>query len=106
MAHSDPATSDRKDQAEETLQGTSSPENGRREYTGVDRRSPTDRRQVHNLGYFERDGVERRKGGERRRQVREPRRGWVRVSDWTSAIVGRPVPTADSPVVYRIDEGE
>jgi len=103
MAHSDPDRSGPENQTDAEPQVPSSPVNSRRQYSSIDRRSPIDRRQTHKLSYFEENGVERRKGRERRQQVREPRRGWVRVSDWTSAVVGRPFPPVASSVVYTID---
>ena len=49
----------------------------------TDRRSGWDRRQTHSLEYFANGGVERRSFKERR-QTGELRKGWVRVSDWSS----------------------
>lgn len=54
---------------------------------GLDRRSPGDRRKVNDLDYFQRGGKERRLWRERRKQRIEARKGWTRVSDWTSAKV-------------------
>jgi len=56
----------------------------------IDRRSGDDRRKVHNLNYFIRDGVERRKFKERRSQA-ERRKNWLRVDEWVSVFVGDPV---------------
>ena len=53
----------------------------------IDRRSGDDRRKVHNLNYFIRGGVERRKFKERRSQV-ERRKTWLRVDEWVSVFVG------------------
>ena len=51
----------------------------------VDRRSGEDRRRVYNLDYSSKGGVERRKGKERRSKD-EPRKAWIRVSDWVSVF--------------------
>lgn len=51
--------------------------------SGADRRDTEERRQVHDLSYFENGGVERRSGRERRTEP-ERRAGWVRVSQWHS----------------------
>ena len=56
----------------------------------IDRRSGDDRRKVHNLNYFIRGGVERRKFKERRSQG-ERRKNWLRVDEWVSVFVGDPV---------------
>ena len=55
----------------------------------IDRRSGDDRRKVHNLNYFIRGGVERRKYKERRSQA-ERRKNWIRVDEWVSVFVGDP----------------
>jgi hypothetical protein len=55
---------------------------------GLDRRSLEDRRKLYDLNYFLKGGKERRLWKERRKQLVELRKGWVRVSDWTSAMVG------------------
>lgn len=60
----------------------------RRDYW-IDRRSGDDRRKVHNLNYFIRGGVERRKFIERRTQE-ERRKNWIRVDEWVSVFVGDP----------------
>ena len=52
---------------------------------GYDRRSGTDRRKTYSLDYFPNGGVERRRLTKRRLQV-ERRSGWVRVSEWSSAL--------------------
>jgi hypothetical protein len=49
----------------------------------VDRRSGEDRREIYNADYFENDGVERRSGKDRRQQG-ERRKGFIRVSEWSS----------------------
>jgi hypothetical protein len=51
--------------------------------SGVDRRSGEDRRQAYDLDYFLRGGTERRHWVERRWR-KEMRRGWIRVSKWSS----------------------
>jgi hypothetical protein len=56
----------------------------------IDRRAGDDRRKVHNLNYFIRGGVERRKYKERRSQA-ERRKNWIRVDEWVSVFVGDPV---------------
>jgi len=56
----------------------------------IDRRSGDDRRKVHNLNYFIRGGVERRKYKERRSHV-ERRKTWLRVDEWVSVFVGHTV---------------
>ena len=61
----------------------------RRSYR-IDRRSGDDRRKVHNLNYFIRGGVERRKFIERRSQE-ERRKNWLRVDEWVSVFVGDPI---------------
>jgi hypothetical protein len=59
-----------------------------REEHSIDRRSPNDRRSAHDLSYFEDGGPERRRNRKRRERLLEMRKGWVRVTDWTSAVVG------------------
>jgi len=54
---------------------------------GLDRRSLEDRRKLYHLTYFLKGGKERRFWKERRKQLVELRKGWVRVSDWTSAMI-------------------
>lgn len=61
----------------------------RRSYR-IDRRSGVDRRKVHDLNYFIRGGIERRKFNERRSQW-ERRKNWLRVDEWISVFVGNPV---------------
>jgi hypothetical protein len=56
----------------------------------IDRRSGVDRRKIHDLNYFIRGGVERRKFIERR-SPKERRKKWVRVDEWISVFVGDPV---------------
>ena len=55
---------------------------------GLDRRSLEDRRKQYHLAYFLEGGKERRLWRERRKQLVELRKGWVRVSNWTSAMIG------------------
>ncbi len=49
----------------------------------IDRRSGDNRRQAYDADYFEIDGRERRKGTDRR-QIKERRGNYVRVSKWAS----------------------
>lgn len=77
----------------------------RRENTGLCRRSLNNRREAHHLDYFTDGGVEGRRRKERRRPLIETRKGWVRVSDWTSAMVGPSFRQRSTQDVYRIDEG-
>lgn len=60
--------------------------------TYLDRRSGDDRRETHSLNYFEDGGIERRTHQERRNR-RERRVGYTRISPWTS--VG-PIPETDT----------
>ncbi|MFC1815194.1 hypothetical protein ACFL0M_04460 [Thermodesulfobacteriota bacterium] len=55
--------------------------------SGVDRRSGRDQRQIYSIDYFMQGGIERRCHDERRKNQRERRKGWVRVSDWISIPV-------------------
>lgn len=55
---------------------------------GLDRRSLENRRKAYSLNYFLKSGKERRLWKERRKQLLELRKGWVRVTDWTSALIG------------------
>lgn len=77
-----------------------------RQLVGIDRRALNDRRRAHNLNYFADSGLERRKPRERRCELIEPRKGWVRVSDWTSAMVGFRFKPRLSDRIYKIEEGE
>jgi hypothetical protein len=77
-----------------------------RKTVGVDRRALNDRRRAHDLNYFTDGGEERRRWQERRYQLVEPRKGWVRVSDWTSAVVGFRFRPTFSENVYKIEENE
>ena len=49
----------------------------------VDRRSGEERREIYNADYFENDGIERRICKDRR-LPRERRKGYIRVSKWSS----------------------
>lgn len=49
----------------------------------VDRRSGEDRRKIYFADYFENNGLERRSGKDRR-QRGERRKGFIRVSKWSS----------------------
>ena len=61
----------------------------RKKRTFVDRRRDQGRREAYNLDYFQNGGLERRtRGRERRQQTEEQRKGWVRVSSWSSAYIG------------------
>jgi len=51
----------------------------------VDRRSGEDRRKIYLADYFENSGLERRSGKDRRHQG-ERRKGFIRVSKWSSII--------------------
>ena len=50
----------------------------------VDRRSGDDRRQRYSLDYFSNGGDERRHSRGDRRRAGERRKGWVRVTPWSS----------------------
>ena len=68
----------------------------------IDRRYVNERRQIHDLNYFEDDGIERRefKGAfiDRRSEI-EQRTGWVRAGKWFSVY---PWITLDKPgVVWK-----
>ena len=54
----------------------------------IDRRSGEDKREVHDLDYFENYGAENRKYSERRTPG-ERRSDWVRVNKWSSVYVGK-----------------
>lgn len=51
--------------------------------SGVDRRSGEDRRQAYDLDHFLQGGQERRHWVERRWR-KEMRKGWIRISKWSS----------------------
>lgn len=79
------------------------PSVGQRKSVGMDRRSLNNRRLAYNLNYFADSGVERRKWKERRRELVEPRKAWVRVTDWTSAMVGFQRQPGFSDRIYNIE---
>jgi hypothetical protein len=54
----------------------------------IERRITPDRRKAYDLDYFEKVGVERRKGHERRKR-NEKRSDWVRADKWRSVFVGK-----------------
>ncbi len=56
--------------------------------SGPDRRSGQDQRQVYDIGYFRNGGKERRQLPERRTSS-EVRKGWIRISQWSSMFLGR-----------------
>jgi hypothetical protein len=51
--------------------------------SGFDRRSVTERRVAYDLDYFTKGGKERRQWVDRRWR-KEMRKGWIRVSKWSS----------------------
>lgn len=53
------------------------------ERAAIDRCSTVDRRVVYDLDYFQKGGIERRKG-KNRRSHQERRNDWIRISKWTS----------------------
>ncbi len=61
--------------------------------SGPDRRSGVDRRQVYDIQYFQHDGIERRCRPEQRTS-HELRKGWVRITQWSSIYMGRGQETA------------
>ena len=52
----------------------------------IDRRSGEDRRNVYDYEYWESEGIERRTKKDRR-QPKERRNNWVRVSEWSSVCI-------------------
>ena len=52
----------------------------------VDRRLGEDRRKVYDVTYWESGGIERRSANERRQQ-KERRSCWVKVSEWSSVCL-------------------
>lgn len=54
----------------------------------LDRRSGDDRRTIYSLVYFSKNTIDRRFLKERRRQT-ERRRGYVRISDWSSMGINK-----------------
>lgn len=67
----------------------------KRKSTSVDRRRIDGRRRVYSLDYFAKGGVERRKTTDRRKQLIDRRKGWVRVSRWSSVFVDSNSETED-----------
>jgi len=59
---------------------------GRRS-SSTDRRRLENRRKVYSLDYFSRGGLERRKMRDRRMRQRDRRKGWEKVSDWSSIYI-------------------
>ena len=53
----------------------------------VDRRCGEDKRESHNLDYFENNGIEKRKYQERRTPGERRQSDWVRVGKWYSVYV-------------------
>jgi len=53
----------------------------------VDRRGDQDRRQHYDIAMIDAIGHDRRRPGHERRKSPEMRRGWVRVSKWSSACI-------------------
>lgn len=51
----------------------------------VDRRSGLDRREIYDITYFERSGIERRSYAERRVTF-ERRKDWTRITAWSSVL--------------------
>ncbi|MEE8397836.1 MAG: hypothetical protein V3S89_02440 [Desulfobacterales bacterium] len=68
----------------------------------VDRRSLATRRGPYNLNYLTTGGVEKRFGQERRQQRVESRKGWVRVTEWTSAVVGASLRQKSTQEIYPL----
>lgn len=56
----------------------------KRKSTCVDRRRIDSRRKIYSLDYFAKGGLERRKKTDRRMGQNDRRKGWVRVSRWSS----------------------
>ncbi len=52
----------------------------------LDRRMVEDRRQMYTPAYFDKRGIERRYGKERREKA-ERRKGYIRVSNWSSVCI-------------------
>ena len=55
--------------------------------SGPDRRRELDRRQVYDIRHFGHGGIERR-GCPEQRTSRELRKGWVRITQWSSIFLG------------------
>ena len=56
--------------------------------SGPDRRRERDRRQVYDIRYFRHGGIERRSRRPEPRTSRELRKGWVRITQWSSFFLG------------------
>ncbi len=62
----------------------------RKKRSYIDRRSDLERRKTYSLDHFQSGGEERRSHGpDRRQQIEEQRKDWVRVSKWSSAYIGK-----------------
>lgn len=59
----------------------------RRGGTFFDRRRLDSRRTVYSLDYFAKGGVERRTIADRRQSHRDRRKGWTRISKWSSIFI-------------------
>ena len=59
------------------------PKEKRKKDPYLDRRSGEDRREAYDIDYFADDGTERREAGDRRKP-KERRKGYVKVSKWSS----------------------
>ena len=57
--------------------------------TFFDRRRLDSRRAVYSLDYFAKGGVERRKNTDRRKSHLDRRKGWIRISKWSSIFIDR-----------------
>ena len=57
--------------------------------TFFDRRRLDSRRTVYSLDYFVKGGVERRKYTDRRKSRLDRRKGWIRISKWSSIFIDR-----------------
>ena len=55
--------------------------------TFFDRRRLDSRRTTYSLDYFAKGGVERRKNPDRRKSRHDRRKGWIRVSEWSSIFI-------------------
>ncbi len=55
--------------------------------SGIDRRSPVDRRRGCEIDYFSVGGVVERRRGPERRNSGERRAGWARLTGWGSVFV-------------------
>jgi len=57
--------------------------------TFFDRRRLDNRRSLYSLNYFAKGGVERRKSADRRKGRFDRRKGWTRISQWSSIFIDR-----------------